>query len=308
MNLRSRTMTRFRSVFILSLFSIFLLFTCGKQKEKVQTAPDFTGEQEMPQPQGEALASEIEIEDEANYIEDDFNSLQVLPEGEELDFQEEGFAFPISYKTNFAQAVIPPGTQLQFLDHEKKKIHSAKALENFLFVDEMFEHKVTTTDLDSSVHTNLILFGEKPEVKWLEVKALTDAELTQELVSRIDLEKDYADAFENSGGPLKVELPAYNEEVTVYEFEFMDNRYFILSYTFAEYRAAAATFLLSPKQEYPLTGPCSFSTYPELFIIKDKLYLHSGSTCCECGISVQQLFEFDGTELKAVLEDGSWST
>ena len=74
-------MTRFRLVFILSLVEVFLLFACGKKKEEVQTDPGFTVEQETPQPQGEELVSEIEVEDEAGYIEDDFNSLQALPEG-----------------------------------------------------------------------------------------------------------------------------------------------------------------------------------------------------------------------------------
>ena len=211
MNLPSRIMTRFRLVFILSLVEVFLLFACGKKKEEVQTDPGFTVEQETPQPQGEELVSEIEVEDEAGYIEDDFNSLQALPEGQELDFQKEGFAFPITYEMNYAQAIISPGTELQFLDHETKKLHSAKALENYLLVDEMFEHEVTTTDLDNSIKPSLIFLGEKPEVEWISVKEVKDSESKEKLMGRIDLEKDYADAFKDTGGPLKGDLATYSK-------------------------------------------------------------------------------------------------
>lgn len=300
-------MTRFRTDQILWLFTAFLLFACGEE-EKTQADPIQAEEEVAAQLVEEDSATEFEIEEEAGYIKEEVNSLQALPDGVAIEFQEEGFAFPISYEINYAQAIIPPGSELQFLDHESRKVHSAKTLENFLLVDELFEHKVTTTDLDTSIKPHLILLGDKVEIKWLNLKEITDSVKKQELANRINLKRDYSDEFEDTGGALKIELVAYNKEVIVHEFEYKQETYFILSYTFADYQGPAATFLLSQGAEYPLTGPCSFFSYPELFLLNERLYLQSGSRCCECGISVQQLFEFNGKELKTILEDGSWST
>jgi hypothetical protein len=57
---------------------------------------------------------------------------------------------------------------------------------------------------------------------------------------------------------------------------------------------------------YPLTGWCSHR-YMRAFSLDGEYYLESGSHCCECGISIQELFKIKKTGPVEVHSDGSLS-
>jgi len=57
---------------------------------------------------------------------------------------------------------------------------------------------------------------------------------------------------------------------------------------------------------YPLTGWCSYP-YMRSFRLDGEYYLESGSHCCECGITIKELFKIKQTGLVEVHSDGSLS-
>jgi hypothetical protein len=57
---------------------------------------------------------------------------------------------------------------------------------------------------------------------------------------------------------------------------------------------------------YPLTGWCSFPTL-NVFRLEGQHYISSGSSCCECGIIVHELFRITPKGPVTVLADASFS-
>ena len=57
---------------------------------------------------------------------------------------------------------------------------------------------------------------------------------------------------------------------------------------------------------YPLTGWCSYP-YMRAFRFNQEYYLESGSCCCDCGITLKELFRIDSSGLVDVRRDSSLS-
>jgi len=298
----------------LAVVFAFSLLACEEEKEtqvegKLSLTQEISFDSLPPPPEvGEDNSLEgVEL------IELEHSYLQTIPESKEIEYQEEGFAFPITYEVSMAQAFIPAQKELQVIDHATKKVHTALTEENYLLIDELFTHEVTTLDLDTAIKPSLIYLGEKVNVKWPKITQVEDARKQEELAVKIDLKKNYKDAFEGLDGGLNAYFIFIADLPDIWEFQFNSQTHYIVSYPISMYegdkeKRYSACFLLSPTEQYPLTGPCSFYGLPDIFEMDGNLYLQSGSSCCECGIIVGQLFEFNGKELNAVLEDGSWST
>lgn len=299
-------MIRFKLCLLLFPICCTLIFACKDEDEqkgidKVLAAP-------LPELKEKAIGNSGE-----GMIELDHAYLLRLPDSLKFNPQKEGFAFLINYEIAMVQALLETGRRLNFLDHREKKIYTAKSLENRQLVEELFIHEVTTTDLDTSLKPSLVYVGEKADPKWISLKEINDPDKISNLKERISLKDTYSDEFEAYGGPLGGILRILSDDPSVWEFRFQDKKHHIVTYHIYDaentgYSADAATFLLSPTKIFPLTGPCSFDKFPVLFLMNKKLYLQGGSSCCDCGIIVDQLFEYDGEKLKAILEDGSWST
>ena len=57
---------------------------------------------------------------------------------------------------------------------------------------------------------------------------------------------------------------------------------------------------------FPMTGQCS-TKYLYSFKFNGKHYIQTGSNCCDCGITGEQIFEVDESKIKTVYEDYSFS-
>ena len=57
---------------------------------------------------------------------------------------------------------------------------------------------------------------------------------------------------------------------------------------------------------YPLTGWCSYPDF-RVFALDGKYYLESGSYCCGCGITIQELFVIKNDSVALVWDDDSYS-
>ncbi len=57
---------------------------------------------------------------------------------------------------------------------------------------------------------------------------------------------------------------------------------------------------------YPLTGWCSYPDF-RVFVLNGTYYIESGSYCCGCGITIQELFEIKNDGVVPVWADSSYS-
>ncbi|MBI5743916.1 MAG: hypothetical protein HY952_05150 [Elusimicrobia bacterium] len=70
---------------------------------------------------------------------------------------------------------------------------------------------------------------------------------------------------------------------------------------------AGPSFIVMNNRVYPLTGWCSYP-YFRAFTLEGEHYIESGSHCCDCGITVMELFQITQDGPKMVWEDSSFSS
>jgi hypothetical protein len=120
------------------------------------------------------------------------------------------------------------------------------------------------------------------------------------------LEKLRTKAGEAEGYELSNDLPK------VHRYPIPEMETFIVSYkTLLPYEggsdvASGPRAIIINSIAYPLTGWCSHR-YMRAFRLDGEYYLESGSHCCECGITINELFKIRQTGLVEVHSDGSLS-
>lgn len=94
----------------------------------------------------------------------------------------------------------------------------------------------------------------------------------------------------------------------VYEFTLPDSNVFIASYESSRENTGVSgpRVVIINDRHYPLTGWCSFMTL-NVFRLNDQHYVQSGSCCCNCGISIMELFRITHKGLVSVVSDGRLS-
>jgi hypothetical protein len=91
-------------------------------------------------------------------------------------------------------------------------------------------------------------------------------------------------------------------KVTANDFE-----YYIASYKIYDNSTIGPRLaLMENKKVIPLTGQCSYE-YFYTYFFNGKNYIQTGSSCCDCGIIGEQIFEVVKENIKPVFEDYSFS-
>jgi len=81
---------------------------------------------------------------------------------------------------------------------------------------------------------------------------------------------------------------------------------FVVSYSYMGHLSGPRLAIINNKV-FPATGPCSYEYfYP--FRIGDRFFIQTGSSCCECGWVIDQVFEIANNALFLVFQDDSYST
>lgn len=97
-----------------------------------------------------------------------------------------------------------------------------------------------------------------------------------------------------------------NQTPTLRQLNIPDRRVFIIDYSFYE-RFSGPRFLMLDNLIFSLTGPCSYEfLFP--YQLNGKIYLQTGSTCCDCGWVIDQIFEVSTDSIYLVFQDDSYST
>lgn len=280
-------------------FVLLLLFSCENKESDKQVFSATKSKEEL-----------VEVlEEESNYEEEiPFNPLLL----KDSELKHSGFSFVVHWDKTAILALTKLDTTCYFLSHRDQKLVKARTLRHDQWSDEMFELEVTITDIPLKAAVNLVYIGGEVQVDWIEIVKIKTPAIIDSIEAEISLAENFADAFKESESPLSMYLTEIKKGPIVRSFRFKGLRYFLATFILSEHTDPedilyGPTFLLSPTKTYPLTGPCSFGE-PDIFQMNEKLILQSGSNCCDCGVVIDQLFEFDGENLELILEDGSMST
>lgn len=94
----------------------------------------------------------------------------------------------------------------------------------------------------------------------------------------------------------------------VYMLHVLDKEIFVASYEVQRdnYRMHGPRAIVIDGKIHPLTGWCSWPDF-RVFAVNGSYYLESGSGCCGCGITVQELFEIKPDGVITVHDDMSYS-
>jgi len=156
---------------------------------------------------------------------------------------------------------------------------------------------------------SIVTFSNKPlDYKIEEQKNILNSDLiisTDSLIRSTvlldELMKRNGDGNIQSDSVLKGVLPEI-VKVTANDFE-----YFIASYRIYDNSTIGPRLaIMQDKKVIPLTGQCSFE-YLFTYFYNGKSYIQTGSSCCDCGIIGEQIFEVAREDIKPVFQDYSFS-
>lgn len=98
--------------------------------------------------------------------------------------------------------------------------------------------------------------------------------------------------------PQALEYPIPGSKVYILTYE--------LSWKLSENKPLGPRVIIINNSVQALTGQCSYRNIRGFKLI-GRYYLESGSHCCECGITGQELFKIEGSKATLVYEDFSFS-
>lgn len=202
-------------------------------------------------------------------------------------------------------------THCYLIDLKRNLKHKTKTTVHKLFSTEMFDKKVTLTENNSLDQYQLVVFGSVDSLEWVKKELIQDTMQRQEILKNINL-VDYGSYFEDFGAPISVYQQYIEMNPIIEKIKFQNDELYLITYKIElspDDKRNGPSFLMSQSNSkiYPLSGPCSKSE-SDLFVLNNKLYIYTGSNCCECGIVVDQLYEFDGKIIQKIIEDWTWST
>lgn len=206
---------------------------------------------------------------------------------------------------------VATGQICYLIDVRGKSVTKTKTRGNGIFSTELFDKNVTTTELMDTGQFQLAFVGDKANITWVEKKVVKDDSLKKDILLEFNI-SDYDSLFKNYGGPISAYADIIKDDPVVEMIKFGSENLYLIAYQMEPFPGdliSGPSFLLSKshKKAYPLTGPCS-NPASRFFLMNEKLYIHTGSNCCDCGIVIDQLYEYDGSDIDLVIEDGTWST
>jgi hypothetical protein len=197
------------------------------------------------------------------------------------------------------------------IDYKRKCVKQTKTVKHRILWTEIFEKKITLTESKSNGGYQLAFVGDSLVVDWVDKTEVNNREIKVWINNNLNIQ-DYSEYFEEYGSDLEQYADKTDNNCIVEVIPYQDENLFMVSYmleTYPNYIVKGPSFIISytDKRIYPLSGPCTNSD-ANLFIANDKLYIHTYSNCCNCGVIVEQLFEYNNKKLTTIIENGAWST
>lgn len=207
-------------------------------------------------------------------------------------------------------------TQVTLLGKGTSRTCSAKTEETGFYEGEITGHfsfttvSTTTECGDADLYSLAVLGSRISSYQIVKMEEITDKRKVKSLDKSVRnknvLEKLRTKAGDAEGYELS------NESPEVYRYPISKMETFIVSYKTLFPCSGGSDVTSGPRAivinsiAYPLTGWCSHQ-YMRAFRLDWEYYLESGSHCCECGITINELFKIKQTGPVEVHSDGSLS-
>jgi hypothetical protein len=202
-----------------------------------------------------------------------------------------------------------------------KKPHVCTARTGEHVKDEFESGSVSYTELINLVNCENLddysigYVGKPPEMDTFDTVSLleiSDAALKNELAAKVRKTNVLQTLLDQNAGVAGLYKPDkdLNSVPQVLQYPVPEAKVYILTYDLTwksdEVLPIGPRVVIINDSIQGLTGQCSYKEI-RAFTMRGEYYIESGSHCCECGITGQELFKIEGNKIKHVYEDFSFS-
>lgn len=245
------------------------------------------------------------------YVGNAPDSLSMFVPGEVKIQSNENFSLVMSAKDSlFILGNRPPGQTIYLLNNETGQYWKCRTGSNQTYFEELSggEWELTPTlPQPDTLKRFDISYSTSGKFRYDLVKKerITDSLFVEQIDQQIKLSGyidtllSYDDAF-LADSVIGDSLPA------ITTIHIPGQEAFVITYSYMESLSGPQMMIIN-NRIFPLTGPCSYEyVYP--FQIDNRFFIQTGSSCCECGWVIDQVFEVSGESLILVFQDDSYST
>jgi len=226
------------------------------------------------------------------------------------------FVFNSSRNTNPSEFSLygsyPLNQKVNLLHINANKVCTAVTQKHEVFGDEMISFPITIlrtlSKCEAPNQYSVAFFGKVSEYRIVSLKPVTD----HKIINSLDRAIHNSQVLQSFNKASQVTIP-YNKSFPltyfkpkVFQFSISKQENYLISYEKNEKSAYGPKFVIFEKKPQILTGWCSYP-YVHPFILNQELYFESGSYCCDCGITVMELFKIKANQVCFVHADGSES-
>lgn len=240
-------------------------------------------------------------------LSSDYSGLIPGKVGQQLDE-----AFALTFVANdsiFLIGEYEPDRTVFLLNNEKGDIYRAKTGSQQVYYEKLLDihweltalkpQPKTETRLDLAfANENKINFKATPAIAITDSLFIANIHREIKLSGLIDTLLSYDDEF-----PSDSLVGIYKPKIA--KMDCQVGEAYVVTYSYVDSLPGPRMVILN-NCIFPLTGPCSYQQiYP--FQINDRCFIQTGSTCCECGWVIDQVFEIKKDEVVLVFQDDSYS-
>ncbi|HWR71887.1 MAG TPA: hypothetical protein VN604_01825 [Nitrospirota bacterium] len=209
----------------------------------------------------------------------------------------------------------PLNQAVKLLHVSSNNICDAVTQKQEVFNDEVVSFPITVlktiSKCEAPTRYAVAFFGKISEYRVVSQQTVTDQEFTNSLDKAIresSVLQTFKEATQTTRGiiPYDKEFPLNYFTPKIYRFSISNRDIYLVSYQKDEQHSFGPKFIVLDGRPQILTGWCS---YPNVraFILNQEQYFESGSGCCDCGITVMELFKIEADRVRLVHGDSSES-
>lgn len=220
--------------------------------------------------------------------------------------------FSLTFKLNDALYLIgsrKQGNDTYLLNNELGKVWKSNTGEDLEYFEKLSDVNWSLTKINDQPEQEIrydLAFTTNDSFQYQQIPSeiindstfINDIDKEIKLSGYIDTLLAYDDKFPN-------DFVIGKRKPKITRFKLPNGEALIVTYIYLEAVPGPRMIILN-NMIYPLTGPCSYQhAYP--FRINNRLFIQTGSNCCECGWIIDQVFEITNDEVVLAFQDDSYS-
>lgn len=242
---------------------------------------------------------------------DDSGRSSMFSPGKVTIRQEKAFSLLLNAKDSlYIIGSAPSGRTAYLLNNESGDFWKCETGDSIAYFEELSGIDWTLTSLTPQPDTLMrfdlsFLASEEFQYELVGKQAVSEAAFVKDIDRQIKL-SGYIDTLLAYDDAFVTDTLVADSLPAISRINIPGQEVFLVTYSYMRSLPGPRLLIINNKV-FPATGPCSYEYfYP--FRIGDRFFLQTGSSCCECGWVIDQVFEIADNALFLVFQDDSYST